>query len=495
MDDLTKLGFIEINSHPIIEFISPQFVTNRLDVDYYRPEYLKLDEQLKKTGYRQERMTDLSKIINDGPGGWSLQSSEYVKEGVPLIRIVDFRNNLDPLGMIYISPAKHDELLRYEVLPGDVLITAAGSIGEAQILPESVARANFRDLIRIRLKPGTDPYYVSAYLNSKYGRMITRRFAHGAVQLHLKVYDAKEISVVVPDSKIQSYIGDKVHLAEKCRSEATILFTEAQTIFSNAARQTEFIPKLASSNIIQSKQVTDRLTPEFHLPRYYDLEIHLASLDWPIRPIGDLVREPIIRISSPTSDNIEGYPCILTSDIEPYFIEWEKPSLWISPEEHRNWRGALQPNDVVYTSIGPPVGEAAIVLQAQLPMAIGGDVSLIRTNQKLQPGYLTLYLNSIFGQMQNDRYSRGIRQRRVYPDDIAAFLIPVLPNNIQEEIGKRVVKYELFNKIARELTQAANQDAEYLIEGTLKISDIMSGELRPPSWESIQLEIENQNHA
>jgi hypothetical protein len=141
--------------------------------------------------------------------------------------------------------------------------------------------------------------------------------------------------------------------------------------------------------------------------------------------------------------------------------------------------------DVVYTSVGPPVGEAAVVLGQFLPMAVGGDVSIIRHGEDLHPGFLSLFLNSVFGQMQNDRYSRGIRQRRVYPEDIGSFLMPLVPQQVQAYIGDRVVQYEELNERAYDLVEGATADVEALISGTMSGAAVIAGKSKTSAIEEV----------
>jgi len=477
-------------------WIAPNEIDDLLNPNYYRGIYLDATRKVNLDG-RQRTLASISYKIADGPFGSQLKTDEYISNGIPLFRVSDVQNlSINLTDIVYISPEKQRQLSRSKVIPGDILITKAGRIGSSAVVPQTIQQANITShLALIRLKNSIDPYFVAAFLESKYGRLLSERSSHKSTRPELTKTEVEKIPVYLPNLKIQTYIGDKVRLAEKYREEARKLFTEAQTIFAEAVGASEFTPRSNNTNIIQSKQMTERLSAEFHLPKYYDLENHLASLGWPVQCIGDLLREPIIRLSSPVSNNTPGYPCILTSDIEPYFIEWETPSLWISTEDYHEWKGILGPNDVVYTSVGPPVGEAAVVLGTQLPMVIGGDVSILRTNQDLHHGYLALFLNSIFGQMQNERYARGIRQRRVYPDDIASFLIPVLPKDTQSAIGQRVVRFEVFNMISRKLIKRAIQNMESLIDDTLDTVQIMSGVIQPESWEIVQRELEQQEYA
>lgn len=477
-------------------WITPNEIDDLLNPNYYREIYLDVTRKVSIDGQRRTLAAISNKIV-DGPFGSQLKTDEYLSSGIPLFRVSDVQNlSINLNDIVFISSEKQKQLSRSKVIAGDILITKAGRIGSSAVVPQSIQEANITShLALIRLKSGIDPYFIAAFLESKYGRLLSERSSHKSTRPELTKKEVEKIPVYLPDPKIQAYIGDKVRLAERCREEVGKLFSEAQIMFAEALRLSEFSPRSNNFNVIQSKQMTDRLSAEFHLPKYYDLENHLAFLDSPIQYIGDLLREPIIRLSSPTSSNTTGYPCILTSDIEPYFIEWEMPSLWISPEDYHEWKGILKPSDVVYTSVGPPVGEAAVVLASHLPMVIGGDVSIIRTNRDLHPGYLALFLNSIFGQMQNERYARGIRQRRVYPDDIASFLIPVLSKDAQNAIGRKVVRFEILNKISCEFIKRAIHDMESLIDGTLDTIPIIAGTIQPESWDFVRQELERQEDA
>jgi len=204
-----------------------------------------------------------------------------------------------------------------------------------------------------------------------------------------------------------------------------------------------------------------------------------------VKSLRSLLRGDIVRASMPERSEDAPVPCILTSDIDPHEIRWRNPSIRITQAVHDGHTGRLNARDVVYTSVGPPVGEAALVLPQFLPMSAGSDVSILRHGDNLHPGFLTLYLNSVFGRMQNDRYSRGIRQRRVYPEDISAFLIPVFGAEDQAFVGERIIRHQVLNELAVDLVNKAKADVEALIEGTLDVEAILAGKLRVPTADDI----------
>lgn len=504
-----KSSFVEINTNPIIEIIPADFLSYRLDVDYYRPEYLELESQLQGLSIERKRMTEISKIINDGPGGWSLQSTEYVDHGIPLIRIVDFRSNLDPSGMIYISASKHEELKRYEVLPGDVLISAAGSIGEAQVLPESIGVANFRDLIRIRLKPGTDSYYLSAYLNSKYGRMITRRFAHGAVQLHLKVYDAKEISVVVPDPKIQAYIGDKVRLAEKCREEASQLLKQAKSDLNSAlgfdlysmastanslGRGYRLLHEKPGCILVENLLLGNSLLPTRYQSQYLERDRLLAEHVLEVKYLNEIAVD-FINGYDCREFQTSGTPYLRVGNIHPNELDLDGVMyVQILPSQlSKKFRLSL--GDLIITRKGS-FGFCTSVTPIMEQMIFSSEIIRVPLNKGWDSDFIALFLNSPYGRYQFDRLGTGTTMKGINHENLADIKVPNVPYEVQKTIGAKIRLSMALNEKSKKLVAEACLDVEDLIDAHINIDGILTGEVQAPTWEEVyQIIVNDTNYA
>ena len=74
--------------------------------------------------------------IISGPFGSNISSKFFVDEGVPVIRGNNLSLSLDKFyddGFVYVTKEKADELNCY-ALEGDLLFTAAGTIGKVGIL-------------------------------------------------------------------------------------------------------------------------------------------------------------------------------------------------------------------------------------------------------------------------------------------------------------------------------------------------------------------------
>lgn len=474
---------------PPVTIVGAASIPGRLDAEYFRPAFVRSEAKLRRGPFL---VAPLGSLISKGNYGSLPDSADYAREGVPLVRGTDLRSMAVTLDSAVRVPGSYlDKFKKAKVQAGDLLMLAKGASLDR---PDSVAMypasgpdalANGSIFIMRPNEKKVNPFFLLGYLACDTLLIQKRRSSTNTGALYNDIGSISSFLVPLPDRQVQDYIGAKVELAEHCRTRSGYLRDEAIFRFDELLRTSAFGPGAALTNVIDVQALTERLTSEFYLPRYFALEPHLQGLGVPVRPLRSLLRSDIVRSSTPDRDETAPVACILTSDIDPHEIRWRTPSLRITQSVHDAHGGQLAARDVVYTSVGPPVGEAAVVLPQFLPMAVGGDVSILRHGDDLHPGFLALYLNSVFGQMQNDRYSRGIRQRRVYPEDIGAFLIPAFGAKDQAYVGERIVRHQVLNELAVDLVNEAKADVEALIEGTLDVQAILAGTLKAPTADGI----------
>ncbi len=91
--------------------------------------------------------------MKTGPFGSLLKKHEHRNEGIPVLGIENIESMKFISGSkIHVSRAKAEELSGYDVLPGDVLVSRSGTVGEVCVVPPGLGEARFStNLMRIVL--------------------------------------------------------------------------------------------------------------------------------------------------------------------------------------------------------------------------------------------------------------------------------------------------------------------------------------------------------
>lgn len=125
-------------------------------------------------------------------------------------------------------------------------------------------------------------------------------------------------------------------------------------------------------------------------------------------------------------------------------------------------RSHISYGDILIYTTGANIGRTQVYLSDKKAIA-SNHVNILRVKD-INPIYLALVLNSKIGRMQTERSCTGTAQAEIYPDDIADFIVPVLSEELQNEIASLVVQSLECKQQSRLLQQSAIQMVEEVIE-------------------------------
>ena len=448
---------------------SPQQVTTkRLDADFYRPDYLSVDQKLSRVD--TAHLGICGKFFA-GPFGSKLPSNLYLNEGVPLFRVGNV-GQFEVLteNLAYLAPKVHEELISSEVIPGDILIVKA-SVGEKIAkVPDWMPKANItQHIIGVRPNGVFDSDFICAFLYSELGRKQLERFALGSIIQYLGVNDARSVLTYRPAPDVQKYIGDKVRQAERLRAWAKHLERSVKEVFEADIQWDDKILRVPSYGKVGSTEIEGRLDLKFNSPQRISLKRHFNSAKVETDYLAGLVdisamigwkglTTEFYRDSGPwLLRGVEFNDGIINTDSLVCVDEFKYLE---QPQIH------LKENDVAFSKDGT-IGKAVVIPLLPNRLAAGSTIARLRIkdSESLDPYYLEFALGHPCVQVQVESFAPGIAQPHITQEWIARLEIPRIKS--EEAISDMWRQHHAALSAAKGLTKAAKQLVESLIDWVL----------------------------
>ena len=123
----------------------------------------------------------------------------------------------------------------------------------------------------------------------------------------------------------------------------------------------------------------------------------------------------------------------------------------------------IQENDLLIYTTGAYIGRTNVYL-SEAPAMASNHVNILRLQPGIDAAYMALVFQSIVGQYQTQKHSRGSAQAELYPSDIDRFVVPMLDPDRQRAIGNLVRESLVKQQESRKLLEQAKARVEQLIE-------------------------------
>mgnify|MGYP000857753220 CR=1 FL=1 len=184
---------------------------------------------------------DICTDTRTGPFGSALHHDEFVDDGIFVLGIDNaVENKFSYNRMRYITEEKYQQLKRYTVHPGDVIITIMGTIGRSAVIPEDMPLAiNTKHLACLTpeySKVGS-VFLCSAFqMQPEIQRQLTGN-AKGAIMDGLNLGIIKALKFQLPPIQVQKEFEAFFQQADKSKIAVQKALNEAQLLFDSLMQQ------------------------------------------------------------------------------------------------------------------------------------------------------------------------------------------------------------------------------------------------------------------
>lgn len=435
----------------------------RYDTQYFGKAALAAEARIKSGTW--ERLLTLADGV-ESFGAYALTNEfAYVDEGIPFLRCVNIRNGFADFGdVLFIDKKANDILTKSEVKPGMVLLTMSGSVGNAAVALESwnyPINSN-QDIAKITPKSEVSPFFLAAFIGSRYGQIQMERLPVGSVQQHIFLWMIEQIAVARFSPEFEEILSNTVRSAYETQATYRTYQDQAEQTLLRALGLEGWQPPepLTYTRSASDAFAAGRLDADYFAPKY-DAMFAAMKIMGECVPLASLLK--INRRGKQPQYAENGLPVINSKHVLKNEVRLDADNAFaISSDDALT----IKNGDVLINGTGVgTIGRAAAYLHDTLALP-DNHVTILRPRPGvIDPIYLSVYLNTIAGQWQVEKYLRGSSgQIELYPVDIAQFQICLAPEPVQREIHSLVLNAFFARRQAHTMLEAAKRAVEIAIE-------------------------------
>jgi len=441
----------------------------RIDAEYYQPEYLELVDRLKNT--QSKKWEEIDGRFITGPFGSEFNVENYVENGkYRYVRGKDVKEFfLQENDNVYVPENDFYRLNKYVLGNGDILVSVVGTVGNTSIVDDSSTPAIFSCKSTAFRTKAINPYYFIAYLNSNYGKKLLIRSVRGHVQTGLNINDLKSLLVFTPSTDKQDQIGNLVIESRKIGKKSKNLYQQAEDLLLEELGLKDFEEQHDLFSIVNYSEVKEA--------ERIDAEYFQNKFDLIDQKLGKFKQKNLDELCSlisygtvPTSPYVDkGIPYVKGENLKDCFVDYSKlvylDELSIKRLDERHY---LKEDDIIISQMGT-VGNASLVTKKEAGWTFASFTIRARLSDKakeiLSPLFLTFYIQNIARPYYLLRRiaQASVRQNTDLPT-IRSLKVPMLPIKTQQKIADLVRESHTARQKSKELLAEAKRKVAALIE-------------------------------
>ena len=442
--------------------LSDAVSNNRFSAEFFDPKYVFKPNT-------ETAWVPIGRILKKCEYGISISMNSEGK-GFPIFRMNELENGfaLRPEKYAEISDKEFEQ---YRLRPNDILFNRTNSfdfVGRTGLVKDQTD-CTFASYL-IRLIPDTDeilPEYLTVYLNTRFGiGQVKRRAMRSINQANVSGSEIRRVLIPVFDKSIQQIVAGLVNVSFEASRTSDTAYTQAQGLLESelGLDKLRFDKPVGYTAWFSALESSRRSDAQHYQLRFTQLLNHLSKFS--TRKIRD-IRTHNRRGIQPVYVKNGEYAVVNSQHLGPKHINYDGLQKTSSLAFSASAEAHIKPDDLLIYTTGAYIGRTNAYL-SDTPAFASNHVNILRLNPDIDHAYMALVFQSIIGQFQTQKHSRGSAQAELYPADIDKFIVPLLPSNRQKVIGDLVRQSLEKQRESTRLLDQAKTRVEQLIEEAIR---------------------------
>jgi len=438
----------------------------RIDSDFFKKEILTAIEFVNNKPHH--KLKDLVSDIKSF-GAYSLCNEikfiEKKEQAIPFIRCLNIKNSLVNFDdLLFIDEKSNNLLWKSEVKPRMVLVTMSGTVGNTTVALEQwkyPINSN-QDIAKIETND-INPYFLSVFLNSKYGYFQMIRLQAGAIQQHLYLSQIEKIVIPKITNDFQNKIENLVKSAHSKHEQSQSLYYQAEELLLETLDLKDFKPNEKGTNIKSLKKsflATGRLDAEYYQPKYEKIENKIKKFKDGF--------SYIYKLFKPNNTNIiyseKQYNYIEIGDINIEDGNYAFNLINVD-ELPANAKIMSKSGDLLVSKVRPNRGAVSIINEYIPNLVVSGAFTVLEENSNYKKEVLFVLLRTTLYKEWLLKYNVGTSYPVIKDDDVLNMPIPLIASKIQQQIAKLIKQSFSLRAESERLLDEAKTMVEREIEG------------------------------
>ena len=429
-----------------------------IGAEYYGKKYVESISVVK----RQKKTIPLGQmwiLATDGDHG----SPDYQESGVLYLLSECVKEGyIEKAKCRYITEAKNRELKRSCLHPGDIVVTKTGVyFGKSAVIPESIPEANtIAHVGKITLKSQYNPYYVSTFLNCKYGYCQLRRRGIKATRPEIKLVEFPDIVIPEFSDRLYSAVEASVRKANTLLELASgTMELSAKLIIDSLAVGSSHAERVSKALVSfkNSFQLTGRLDAEYYQLKYknYEAAVFGASNGY------TFVKNEFVPVKKSCPRTLDNYNYVEIGDLD--VGTGSAFANTVATEElPDNAKIMTQKGDLLVSTVRPNRGAVAILGNGDL--LVSGAFTVLREDGDYPKEVLQVLLRTSMYRDWLLRFNVGTSYPVIKDEDVLNMPIPILGDDIKQDVVAKVNESASLRRQSKQLLEYAKQAVEMAIE-------------------------------